>query len=294
MPAMRVCDSYGGFLGESETWHNLVDRGLVGERVSDDWPIYKNGGLLMFHMEGIEAQERCFRGTQEEADIYYADQRTMLRDGAYLRLHENKRATGEEMFIPLADWDACIDETHRPIMPPFEYHLFVGVDAATKHDAAAVVAVFYDQEQGNVVLAKHRIWYPSPSDPLDLDGTIGDYLRDMYYRYPIIEIRCDPYQLHDLITRLQAEGFPIYEFAQSSPNLTAIGQNLFEIIRNRNLVLYPDLEMRLAASHAIAVQSSRGWRIAKEKTSHKIDVIVALAMASLAAVEKGVARWLIY
>jgi len=43
--------------------------------------------------------------------------------------------------------------------------------------------------------------------------------------------------------------------------------------------------MRLAASRCIAIESSRGWRITKEKQSHKIDVIVALAMAAFAAVQ---------
>ena len=76
-------------------------------------------------------------------------------------------------------------------------------------------------------------------------------------------------------------------FPQSVPNLTRMGQNLYELIKGGNLLLYPDVDMRLSASHAIAIQSSRGWRIAKEKTSHKIDVIVALAMASLAAIESS-------
>jgi phage terminase large subunit-like protein len=84
------------------------------------------------------------------------------------------------------------------------------------------------------------------------------------------------------------------EFAQSVPNLTQMGQNLFELIKERNIQLYPDREMRLAVSHTIAVQHPRGWRIAKEKTSHKIDVIVALAMAALAAIEHSEAVWLIY
>jgi phage terminase large subunit-like protein len=294
LPSLRVCDSYGGFIGESDTWHNLVDRGLVGERISDDWPIYRNAGLLMFHMEGIEAQERCFRGTPEEAEIYYTDQRTTLRDGAYLRLHENKRATGDEQFIPIDEWDICVDETHRPIIPPCEQYLYVGVDASIKHDCSAVVSVYHDPEQSKVVLARHRIWYPSPKQPLDLDGTIGDYLRDLYSKYSIREIRYDPFQLHDLSTRLRSDGLPMVEFAQSVPNLTQMGQNLFELIKERNIQLYPDREMRLAVSHTIAVQHPRGWRIAKEKTSHKIDVIVALAMAALAAIEHSEAVWLIY
>jgi phage terminase large subunit-like protein len=42
--------------------------------------------------------------------------------------------------------------------------------------------------------------------------------------------------------------------------------------------------VRLAVSRAVAVETARGWRIAKDKQSHKIDVVVALAMAALAAV----------
>ena len=45
--------------------------------------------------------------------------------------------------------------------------------------------------------------------------------------------------------------------------------------------------MRLAVSRSVAVETSRGWRIAKEKASHKIDVVVALAMAALGAVRQG-------
>ena len=42
--------------------------------------------------------------------------------------------------------------------------------------------------------------------------------------------------------------------------------------------------MRLAVSRAVIVESSRGWRLDKLKQQHKIDVVVALSMACLAAV----------
>jgi hypothetical protein len=42
---------------------------------------------------------------------------------------------------------------------------------------------------------------------------------------------------------------------------------------------------QLAISRAVAVESSRGWRITKEKQAHKIDMVVALGMAALAAVK---------
>ena len=37
----------------------------------------------------------------------------------------------------------------------------------------------------------------------------------------------------------------------------------------------------------MAVESGRGWRIAKEKASHKIDVVVALAQAALGAAKQA-------
>jgi hypothetical protein len=37
----------------------------------------------------------------------------------------------------------------------------------------------------------------------------------------------------------------------------------------------------------VAIENPRGFRIAKEKTTSKIDSIVALAMACVAAIERG-------
>jgi hypothetical protein len=70
-------------------------------------------------------------------------------------------------------------------------------------------------------------------------------------------------------------------------NLTAASQNLFDLIESQSIVCYPDAGMRLAVSRAVAKESARGWRIAKERQSHKIDVVVALAMACHAAVQGG-------
>lgn len=77
------------------------------------------------------------------------------------------------------------------------------------------------------------------------------------------------------------------EFPQSQPNLTESSQNLYDLIKGKNLEVYHDKEMKLAINRAVAKETPRGWRITKEKTSHKIDVVVALAFACLAAVQQG-------
>jgi phage terminase large subunit-like protein len=108
--------------------------------------------------------------------------------------------------------------------------------------------------------------------------------------FDVREVRYDPYQLVAVAQRLSAHGLPMAEFAQSVPNLTEASANLYELIKGRNLAVYPDAEMRLAVSRCVALETSRGWRITKEKVSHKIDVVVALAMAALGAVRNGQRR----
>jgi phage terminase large subunit-like protein len=84
--------------------------------------------------------------------------------------------------------------------------------------------------------------------------------------------------------RLAGSGVPMVEYPQTVGNLTAMGSNLYELIKGANLVVYPDKDVRLAISRAIAKETPRGFQITKEKSSHKIDVVIALAMAARAAV----------
>ena len=166
---------------------------------------------------------------------------------------------------------------------PIESPLFVGVDVGIKHDNAARVAVKWDEQGEKLILVSHRIWKPTPLKPLDLENTVEQDLRDLNDWGDVVEIVADPYQMHRSITTLQAAGIPIREFPQTQANCTLMGQTLFDLLTGQNLVLYPSDELRQQALSTVAVENPRGWRIAKEKASKKIDAIVALAMACVAA-----------
>jgi hypothetical protein len=86
--------------------------------------------------------------------------------------------------------------------------------------------------------------------------------------------------------RLIRRGVPMEEFPQTTSNVTDSSTNLYELIKGRGLSAYTDEAMRLSINQAIAVETPRGWRIAKEKAKHKIDVVVALGMACHAAVKQ--------
>jgi hypothetical protein len=266
-----------GFTGESTLLERLYQRGLGGTRLDDELEITRANDLVMFWSHTARQPW--------QTPAYYEEQRRLLRPSTYLRLHENRWTTGVSVFLTPELWDAGVDRTRTPLVNDRSKPLFIGVDAAQKHDNAAVVGVYWHGDK--LVLATHRLWKPSPTDPLDLEATIEAYLRDLHARYDICEIVCDPWQMARSIATLKAAGLPIRELPQTSASTTAFGQNLFDLINGRNLLMYPADDLRQQALNTVAVESTRGWRIAKEKTSKKIDAIVALAMACLAAVEHG-------
>jgi hypothetical protein len=68
--------------------------------------------------------------------------------------------------------------------------------------------------------------------------------------------------------RLARSGLKIEEFPQSSPNLTAASQNLFELlIQGHGIIAYPDSAMRLAISRAVAIETPRGFAMTSVGTT---------------------------
>jgi hypothetical protein len=275
--------TYAGWLSESTLLEGLYNQGLAGERPDDDLEVYRSGDLFMFWSH----RPRQPWQTPE----YYASQRKTLRPATYLRIHENRWVTAETTFITPEVWDPCVDATWRPLLPTRDVRLFVGVDAATKHDQAAVVGVAYVPGDvagtHRIAVALHRVWKPTPTDPIDLEATIEAYLRELHARYAVEKILCDPFQMHRSIVTLKKALLRIEELPQTTQNTTAMGQALWDLLSGRNLRLYPSPELREQALNTVAVEARRGWRIAKERGSRKIDAIVALAMASYAAISHG-------
>jgi len=273
----RWTSTYAGYEGESTLLEGLYKRGLAGEQIGPD--LYRNGCLLMFWSHEPVAPWQTER--------WLAQMREQHRPNAYLRQIENRWVTSESSFVEMEWWEECTDEKAHPLLVDLSLPVWVGVDASVKRDSTAIVACTFDAKAGKVVLVWHRIFQPSPVDPLDFEATIEKTLLELRRRFYVREVRYDLYQLVAVAQRLVQQGLPMVEFAQSVPNLTEASTNLYEIIKGRNLIAYADDDMRLAISRAVALETSRGWRIAKEKQSHKIDVVVALALASLGAVQQG-------
>ncbi|MGO9682381.1 MAG: terminase TerL endonuclease subunit [Beijerinckiaceae bacterium] len=273
-PACRLTVTYSGYEGESTLLEALHKRGLKGKEVEPD--LYMGSGMLCFwtHRHTAPWQTPEWR----------AQMREQLRPNAYLRLIENRWVTTDSTFVEMEWWDRCVDPEATPLLADRQLSVWVGIDASVKRDTTAIFVCAWDHAAKKVRLIWHRVFQPTPDDPLDFEATVEATLLDLQQRFRLVEVRYDPYQMQSVAQRLQRAGVPMVEFPQSVPNLTEASTNLYELIKSSNLIAYADAGVRLAVQRSIAIETSRGWRIAKEKTSHKIDVIIALAQAALGAV----------
>jgi phage terminase large subunit-like protein len=284
--SIRFITTYAGWEGESELLWELYKLGVSpdehpdgrGERLDRDLPLFANREARLLAYWDHEPRMPW------QTERYYATQRRTLRPGTYARLHENRWTASEDTFITPALWDACVDPALRPLRPTHGRPLYVGVDASTKHDSSAVVAVYWTDDD-RVAVAHHRIWQPTAGKPMDLEATIEAELKELKARYTVRQILCDPYQLHRSLTTLKQQGLPVVEFPQTQGSATRMGQALFDALNGKTLVCYDAEDLRQQALNTVAVESDRGFRITKTTSAKKIDAIVALSMAVVSALD---------
>ena len=283
--SIRIITSYAGYEGESDLLWSLYRQGVDiaehpdgrGHRLHPDLPLYTNPDARLFVYWDHEPR------LPWQTPAYYATQRRTLRPATYLRQHENRWAPMSSRFITSELWDHCVTPDLTPLLPSRDHQLFVGVDVGIRHDAAAVVAVYRDGD--HIVLASHSIWTPSATDPLDIEATIETRLPELHNRYRVKRILCDPYQCHRTITSLQRAGLPHHRVP---PNHGQHDPDGPDPVRSAQRAEPLPLPLRRAARPGPAYRGRReprGWRLAKEKASHKVDAIVALALAATAAVD---------
>jgi phage terminase large subunit-like protein len=281
--SIRFISTYAGFTGEStlleQLYYKIFDPQHkvlphVQRPLGDSVPVFTIPEERLFVY--WDNQGRMPWQTEK----YYASQKVGLRESAYLRLHENLWVSSETGLFDMKKWDACVSGDHSPPIPDKFITLYVGVDIGVKRDRSAVVTVYRDSS-GKLKLGPKRFWSPTAADPIDLEETVEAYVEELAKGYNISVVRYDPYQFHRSAMTLAKMGINMQEYPQTTANLQIMGQNIYDLVEYKNLVLYEDVDLRFEANCARAKESMRGLQITKEKSTQKIDQIVALAMAAV-------------
>jgi hypothetical protein len=187
-----------------------------------------------------------------------------------------------DVFVPADWWDMCFDY-NLPALTEYD-PLYIALDAGVSSDCFALVAV---SKSYNQFFVRHaQIWQPPKGGKIDFSQP-EQVLRDLIQTNRVARIVYDPYQLHDMATRLDKEGLGYFEpLQQGQPRLIA-DKFLQDIIREKRLhhSNQPDLSQHV--KNANAKLAGDKLRIVKRTESLKIDAAVALSMACYSANESG-------
>jgi phage terminase large subunit-like protein len=210
------------------------------------------------------------------------DMKRDARPSAYMRQVRNEWVSSESKFIDAEMYDRCVDPEARPCLMDTGLVVFAGLDASLRHDSTALVAVTYDVKEQRVRLVAHKLFRPHGED-IDF-AEVENAVLDLRQRFAVRSVSYDPYQLEGSAQRLRTKGIPMVALDQTSGNLTAAADRLFELFQGRNIALYPDPDVREAVLNASVKETSRGYRLTKERPSKKIDLCAALSFAALTAI----------
>jgi phage terminase large subunit-like protein len=142
-----------------------------------------------------------------------------------------------------------------------------------------------------------RVWKPESGEyrfgkpTVDLDASIKKEIIRLWHSGNVSAVYFDPYQLHSIALELEKDGVRMVELPQTAARVEA-DQSLYVAIIGKTLQHYGDPALTEHIKNAVAVETPRGYRLAKEKTSRKIDAAVALSMAHSGALQEAY-TWLI-
>jgi phage terminase large subunit-like protein len=273
--SVRLTTTHAGYSGESTLLEEMYSKGMALPEIA---PNLHAGNHMLFTWSHVPL-------ASWQTESWLAEMRQIARPIQYLRQFENRFVTSESSFIDLVAWDRCVDPQLGTVVADLFLPVYIGVDASTKRDSSAIVGVTFDQNSQRVRLVFHRIFQPSQTEPLDFELSIESTLLDLNKRFQIKKILFDPYQMMASAQRLTKQGVPnIEEYPQTLDRLTAMSQQLYDLITGQAFTAYPNEAIRTAISRTVAIEGPRGWRIGKQTQSHKVDVVIALAMACFAAV----------
>ena len=167
----------------------------------------------------------------------------------------------------------------------FSDTLILGMDGATKKDSFALVAVSrnpFNRKDVAVRLVR-EFKPPTPKYNLGIDfPLVESVIRDWCQQYNIVTIVYDIHQIYDMTERLRKDGVSwLQEFSQQ--NKRNLSDNLlYELILQGRLAHPGIIELDKHISNAAHTYDDREAvrRIVKKRDTLKIDLVIALGMAS--------------
>lgn len=239
-------------------------------------------------------------------------------ENTFKRLQLNMRTEQDVRWLKMDLWDACgLTPINEEALHGSE--CWGGLDLASRVDIAAFVLVFPDPDGSGFILLP-RFWVPRENmrerqakdrvpyetwaqqgliEPTEGDAIDYDFIRkrigELASKYSIREIAVDPWNCQQISTQLVSDGLSMVQFRQGYASMSEPTKELERLLVTGRLKHGGNPVLRWMASNmAVTMDPSGNIKPAKNKSTEKIDGIVAAIMAIGRASIKGGAAESVY
>lgn len=240
-----------------------------------------------------------FQNADEVRAMAETAKRLPSSEASYRNLILNQRVEARNPFVARAIWDANGGE------PVIKGKVYGGLDLSSVHDLTALVLVSEDygvaptfwlpetgiSEKSQKDRVPYDVWAQQghlqlvPGKSIEYEW-VAHRLREVFDDYDVEAIAFDRWGMRHLKPWLQKAGFTdeemerFVEFGQGFKDMSPALRSLESLLLNEKLSHGMHPVLRMCAANAVAQQDPAGNRkLAKDKSSGRIDGMVALAMA---------------
>lgn len=208
------------------------------------------------------------------------EQRRLLPDWEYARLHLNQWTAADDRLTTVDDLRECVT-LDGPLPPEKGRRYVIGLDVGLKHDrtVATVCHLRSRAEQATVVVDRQQAWQGTRTTPVRLDD-IEAWLHEADVAYNRAPVILDPWQAVQLAQRLRERHVKVTEFTFSASSVGKLALTLHQLIKNHQLALPDDPELVDELANLRLVETSPGsYRIDHDPDKHD-DRAISLALAA--------------
>ena len=212
------------------------------------------------------------RGQRHRPDLEWDD---------FCRFHLNAWVVSTNALLQAGVWAGLADPE---LVIPKGSHVWVGIDAANKHDSAAIVVDAPLDMKGDRQMHRLECYIMErPENPDELLERIEQKLRWLGRRYLIREAAYDPMFFTRSAQILRGEGMNMTEFPQSDTRMAAATRNLKSLALSDLIQHDGDPKFAAHIGRAATKDTKFGQRLAKENATDHMDAAIATAMATFRA-----------
>lgn len=208
------------------------------------------------------------------------EQRELLTESAFARLHMNIWTAPEDRLTTVDDLAACT-VLDGPLDPVEGVRYVCGLDVGLTHDRTVVAVCHADgpPEARRVVLDRMHTWAGRRGAAVPLEA-VQAWLEEAAKNYNSAPVVFDIYQAAQMTQALQRRGVRCLPFTFSAQSVGKLGLTLYQLLRARRLALPDDRDLLEELAHVRIRESSPGvYRLDHDRDRHD-DRAVALALAA--------------